>query len=252
MKGKAKTKAKGKAKAKGKGKVLRFDPSKHAADAEGADDDEIAKAPKALSLKAQVLKQLELSTVDEVMEERRKVGAQLEEQIEQRSKVEAEAAQTEAEARAYFAEVQEEVVMAEQKELEAVTNYKSYDSNRGGQAKAKEAARKDLIDATRALAMIEVMGENRKKVQELEQKRRAAQDAAEAAKRRLADQKAREREALEATRKALMDQKIKMLAQKEEAMKRLQTPAPVADAEAEETQAPTADIATVRENDDLD
>lgn len=241
MKGKAKTKAKGKAKAKGKGKG---NVVKHVADAEGQADLVIAKKAKAPSLKAQVLRELGEKSFDEVMGEKRKIGAMLDEQIDQRSKVVADALQKKLDAQTYFEEVQTEVAAAEEKELEAMSEYKSFATKRGSSANAKEDARKDFLEATRALAMMEVMADNRKKVQELEQKRFAAQEAAEAAKQRLDEQKAAEREATEATRKSLLEQRAKAVAEKEA----MRAQDHVQAADALESHANAA----VRQSDDLD
>jgi len=245
MKGKAKTKAKakGKGKAKGKRKVM-----KAVRDAEGQGQDGdvamVARKSKAPSLKAQVLKLLEEKSFDEAMAERKKIGAKLDEQIGQRSKVDAAASKKVDEAQRHFAEVQAEVASAEEQELEAMNDYKAYAAKRGDASKAKESANNELLEATRSLAIIEVMAENRKKMQELEEKRHAAQEAAQAATQHLAAQKAAEKEALEATRKALMEQKAKALADKEA----LKPKGPAPGTEEEETQV----VGAVRKSDDLD
>eukprot|EP00408_Alexandrium_pacificum_P010171 CAMPEP_0171234214 /NCGR_PEP_ID=MMETSP0790-20130122/41316_1 /TAXON_ID=2925 /ORGANISM="Alexandrium catenella, Strain OF101" /LENGTH=86 /DNA_ID=CAMNT_0011700489 /DNA_START=1 /DNA_END=261 /DNA_ORIENTATION=+ len=51
------------------------------------------------------------------------------------------------------------------------------------------------------------MAVNKKKMQELEEKRKAASDAAEAAKRTLLEHRQKEKTAMEATRKALEEAK---------------------------------------------
>jgi len=211
-----KRKAKGKANAKGKSKTLKFDPSKHSPEIEvHNENDLVVKKSRAPSLRARVLKQLEEKTFDEVIGEWRQMGAELDKQIDHQSKDVAEAMQKETGAHNYFSEVQKEVAAAEEKELEAMNNCKSFAAKRSGSAKAKERARKDLVEATQAFSLVEVLTQNREKMKELDQKRRAAQEVVEAAKRRLTEQKAVEKEALEATRKAPMQQREKTIAGKD-------------------------------------
>jgi len=215
MKGKLKTKAKGKAKAKGRGKGNKV--MKAVRDAEDHDGDApmVDKKPKALPLKVQVLRCLEAMSFDQAIAERKQIGAKLDEKIAQRSKVDDAAAKKVDDAQRHFAEVQAEVAAAEEGELEAMSAYKSFAATRTDAAKAKEDASNELLEATRALALIEVLAENSQNLKELEEKRRAAAEASEAAKLRLVEQKAAEREAMEATRKALTEQKAKALAEKE-------------------------------------
>jgi len=211
-----KGKAKGKAKAKGKSKTLKFVPSEHAPEVEGHSENAlVVTKPRAPSLRARVLKQLEEKTLDEVIGEWRQKGVELDEQIDHKSKAVAEAMQKETEAQNHFSEVQEEVAAAEENELEAMNYCKSFAAKRAGSTKAKEKARKDLIEAKQALELAVIMAQNRETMKELEQKRRAAQESAEAAKRRLTEQKQVEKEALDATRKALMEQKEQAMAEKE-------------------------------------
>jgi len=211
-----KSKAKGKAKAKGRSKTLKSNPSKHTPEFEGhTETARVVKKSRAPSLRAQVLKQLEDQTFDEVIDEWRQKGAELDKQIDHQSKVLAEAMQKEMKEHNYFSEVQKEVAAAEEKELEAMNNCKSFAAKRGGSAKANEKARKDLIEAKQALQLVEIMVQNREKMKELDQKRLAAQEVAEAAKRRLTEQKEVEKEALDAARQALMEQKDKSMAEKE-------------------------------------
>merc|ERR1712083_714863 len=69
--------------------------------------------------------------------------------------------------------------------------------------KKVDEARHALMDAQKRVALIELQAMNDRKMKELEEKRRAASEAAEAAKKHLADQRQEEKEALQATRKAL-------------------------------------------------
>merc|ERR1712039_875971 len=59
------------------------------------------------------------------------------------------------------------------------------------------------MDAQKRVALIELQAMNDRKMKDLEEKRKAATEAAEAAKKHLADQRQKEKEALQATRKAL-------------------------------------------------
>merc|ERR1712151_757960 len=59
------------------------------------------------------------------------------------------------------------------------------------------------MEAQKKVAMLEVMAVNQRRMAELEERRRAASEAAEAAKRHLQEQRQKEKEALEATRRAL-------------------------------------------------
>merc|ERR1712232_217044 len=64
-----------------------------------------------------------------------------------------------------------------------------------------------LLEAQKKLAMVEVVALNQKRMQELEKMKRAATEAAEAAKKNLQEQRQKEKEMLEATRKQLADAK---------------------------------------------
>ena len=109
MKGKAKAKGKGKAKGKARGKLLKLDPSKQAPDAEGNDGEVIEKKVKPLSMRALVLKQLEENSFEDAMAERKMIGAKLDEQINQQSKMAAQIAQRESTAMQSLEAVQAEV-----------------------------------------------------------------------------------------------------------------------------------------------
>merc|ERR1719411_1477311 len=65
--------------------------------------------------------------------------------------------------------------------------------------------RKELLEQQKQIAMLEVHAVTFAKMKELEDRRKAATEAAEAAKRNLAEQRLKEKEALEATRKALAE-----------------------------------------------
>merc|ERR1712217_881310 len=71
-----------------------------------------------------------------------------------------------------------------------------------GELTRVETLRRDLMEAQKKVALLEIHAMNARKMQELEARRKAAADAAEQAKKFLAERQ-KEKEALEATRKAL-------------------------------------------------
>ena len=148
---------------------------KHVTAVEGEDELLVAKKTEAPSLKIQVLLQLADKSKD-LIDERRKIGYDLDRQIAKRTKIVDEVSQKESE-----------------------NCGRTFATKRGSFANAKKDARNELQEATRALAITQVTSENRKKVQELKQKRKAAQEAANAAKETFQLQKDKEKEAFEAT-----------------------------------------------------
>merc|ERR1719158_1874752 len=89
--------------------------------------------------------------------------------------------------------------------MDAATSYKSVVSKRPQVTKKVEEARKELYEAQKKVAMLEVLAVNHAKMQALEETRRRAQQAAEEAKKNMLEQKQREKDALEATRKAIAE-----------------------------------------------
>lgn len=97
------------------------------------------------------------------------------------------------------------IAAEQQKELEAASSYKETVGKRSEITKKVEEARKELYEAQKKVAMLEVLAVNHAKMKALEETRKKAQEAAEAARKNMLEQKQREKEALEATRKALAE-----------------------------------------------
>merc|ERR1712232_258520 len=97
----------------------------------------------------------------------------------------------------------EAVVSQEATAAATVRELKERKKNDGGLSEG----RLKLLEAQKKLAMIEVLALNQKRMQELEKMKRAATEAAEAAKKNLQEQRQKEKEMLEATRKQLADAK---------------------------------------------
>merc|ERR1719335_249347 len=95
------------------------------------------------------------------------------------------------------------IAEATAKEMEAAASYKAIIGQRTEITKQVEEERKHLYEAQKKVAMMEVLAVNHAKMKALEETRKAAQLAAEEAKRTMLEQKQREKEALEATRAAL-------------------------------------------------
>merc|ERR1719373_534914 len=89
------------------------------------------------------------------------------------------------------------------KEQEAAKGYSEARKKKEDCAKKGEENTRNLLEARKKVAMLEVHQVNQRKMKELEEKRRAATAAAEQAKKNLMEQRQREKDALEATRKAL-------------------------------------------------
>merc|ERR1719453_2613122 len=89
--------------------------------------------------------------------------------------------------------------------MEAAASYKAIIANRSEVTKQVEEARKELYEAQKKVAMMEVLAVNHAKMKALEDARKRAQEAAEAARKNMLEQKQREKEALEATRRALAE-----------------------------------------------
>merc|ERR1712217_46718 len=106
-------------------------------------------------------------------------------------------------AQAEYEQAKKEVEEAIAKEAEAAAAYRAIKEKRASTGKKVDEARHALMDAQKRVALIELQAMNDRKMKELEEKRRAATEAAEAAKKHLADQRQKEKEALQATRKAL-------------------------------------------------
>lgn len=216
---KAKAKGKGKAKAKGKGKAKGKAKAKAVAEvveaevpvgeealALAAEPAPKAKAKGKAKSKASAIRQLVLDALgdesaDQVLQ-KMKVDLQTAEAAcaEAFALVDAQGAQAAA-ALKEFDEVKEVVASHIEGEAAAMQRYTEI-INRRREAKAElEEKKRELIDAQKLLGMLEVTVLNSKKQKQLEDQRRAAQDAVEKAKQR-------HKEALEATKRALEARKL--------------------------------------------
>jgi len=224
---KGKGKAKGKGRGKGKSKAAKAKAKARAAaaraaaryadpDAVNAGGDEemqdgetalmVAKrqgASKVAGLRKKVMEEIGEKTIDEVMEEQRKIIERCQEIIAQGGESEqarsAKLQGLEAEHEKARAEV-EALMTAEQ---DAAVAFRQSKEKKIFAASRIETARKNVLEVQKKAAMMEVMAVNNRKMKELEEKRKLATAAAEAAKKNLAEQRQREKDALEATRKAL-------------------------------------------------
>lgn len=122
--------------------------------------------------------------------------------MENAQKKQADEAQIEYEA------AKEQVAAGTQKEMEAANCWKGVLAQRAAVTAKVEEARKELYEAQKKQAMLEVLAVNHAKMKMLEETRKAAQQAAEAARQNMLAQKQREKEALEATRKALAETRL--------------------------------------------
>merc|ERR1719424_1989396 len=114
-------------------------------------------------------------------------------------------AQQAEEAKGEYEKAKGEIAAATQKEMEAAMGYKAIVAKKMDVFKKVEECRKELYEAQKKVAMLEVLAVNHAKMKALEENRRAAQAAAEDARKNMLEQKQREKDALEATRKALAE-----------------------------------------------
>jgi len=109
------------------------------------------------------------------------------------------------EAAAEFEKAKAEIDKGRQQELVVAESQKEIVGKKAEFAKKVTDARNELYDAQKKYAMLEVLAVNHKKMKALEETRKKAQEAAQAARDNMLEQKRREKEALEATRKALAE-----------------------------------------------
>jgi len=102
-----------------------------------------------------------------------------------------------------YIKVQEEVAAITEEEIVAANSWRVAKEKKEAATEKVNLAKKNMMDAERKVAMLEVMYENARRMKELEEKRKQALQAAELAKQNLALSKQREREAMEATKVAL-------------------------------------------------
>jgi len=222
-KGKTQAKGKGKSKAKGKGKAKSKSVPKVVentiADTEVAADDEgpgllpidgsteqpkaKAKSKMLASFRKKVLEMLNGKSVREGMAEAKQELAKVEAQCQESSALEeAHAAQAAATTKE-FEETQIIMKEAIERETEAAQTYRRLSDQRAEESQREVDCRQQLLEEQRKLNILEVMALERRKMEELELKKKEASDTAEAARRKLAEHKQREKDALEATRKSL-------------------------------------------------
>jgi len=102
------------------------------------------------------------------------------------------------------------VAAATEAEIAAANAHKETMGKRADVAKKVMEARTKLYEYQRKVAMMEVLAVNAQKMKQLDAARKAAQQAAEEAKKNMLEQKQREKEAMEATRKAIAEQRAAM------------------------------------------
>lgn len=158
---------------------------------------------KGSALRAKLLEEIGDQPLDEALGEWKDVMATADAQIaEAKALVDAQGKQEE-EAKKEFDEAKAAVAAFIEQEAVAAKSFReSKDKKNEAHGKVDEK-RKDLLEAQKRLAMLEVMHIQAGKMKLLEERRKAANEAAEAAKRNLVEQRQKEKEALEATRKAL-------------------------------------------------
>lgn len=165
----------------------------------------VNKAPKADPMKKKILGSLGGKSVSEAAEEFKKALQLAQAELQEAEAMEkAQSAQAE-EAKGDVEKAKAEIAAATQKEIEAAAKYKEVVGQRSEVTKQVEDARKELYEAQKKVAMLEVLAVNHAKMKALEETRKAAQAAAEAARKNMLEQKQREKEALEATRRALAE-----------------------------------------------
>eukprot|EP00927_Polykrikos_kofoidii_P034086 TRINITY_DN2891_c0_g1_i3.p1 TRINITY_DN2891_c0_g1~~TRINITY_DN2891_c0_g1_i3.p1 ORF type:complete len:280 (-),score=85.44 TRINITY_DN2891_c0_g1_i3:119-913(-) len=225
--GRGKGKAKGKVKGKGKGKAKTTAKAQTVQPAVNAETDAavtngtdgvvndgaiVVAKPKVKGMggaRKKLLDSLEShgKTVEEGLadcrDELRKADGMVEETkaLEQAQVKQAEEAQEEFEA------AKKAVAEAMDEEAASAAARRDLQNKKQDSHKVVEEKRLELLEVQKKLAMIEVLALNHGRMQELEEKRRAAAEAAESAKKHLMEQRAKEKAALEATRQALAEAK---------------------------------------------
>jgi len=108
-------------------------------------------------------------------------------------------------ATAAYEKAKAEIAAAMEEERATAAAYKDLTGKRLEMTKKVDDARKDLYEGQKKQAMLEVLAVNHAKMKMLEETRKRAQEAAEAAKKNMLENKQREKDALEATRRALAE-----------------------------------------------
>jgi len=155
--------------------------------------------------KKKILQSLGEKTVSEAEDEFKKRSQLAQAELQEAQAMEKAQAQQVDEAKADYNTAKAEIAAATQKEMEAAAGYKDVVAKRSEVTKKVEEARKELYEYQKKVAMLEVLAVNHAKMKALEETRLKAQQAAEAARQNMLEQKQREKEALEATRRALAE-----------------------------------------------
>jgi len=166
---------------------------------------EPAKKPVMTLLKKKVLASLDGKSVEEATTEYKTKMLDTQKELKEAQAAEAAQAKKVEEATAEYEKAKAEIATAMEQERATAAGYKELTGTRSEMTKKVDEARKELYEGQKKQAMLEVLAVNHAKMKALEETRKRAQDAAEAARKNMMDNKQREKEALEATRRALAE-----------------------------------------------
>jgi len=166
---------------------------------------EPAKKPVMTMLKKKVLASLGGKTVEEATTEYKTKMQATQKELEEAQAAEAEQAKKVEAATAEYEKAKADIAAAMEQERATAAGYKQLTGQRAEMTKKVDEARKELYEGQKKQAMLEVLAVNHAKMKALEETRKRAQDAAEAARKNMIENKQREKEALEATRRALAE-----------------------------------------------
>lgn len=158
--------------------------------------------------KKKILASLGDKSVSEATDEFKKRAQLAEADLQEARAMEKAQQQQVDEAQGDYEKAQDLIAESTEKELKAAASYKDLVCQRSEVAKKVEECRKDLYEAQKKIAMLEVLSVNQAKMKALEETRKKAQEQAEEAKRTMLESRQREKEALEATRKALAQTRL--------------------------------------------
>jgi len=157
------------------------------------------------AIRKKILDSLGEKPVEEAMTEAKSVLQKADATIEEAKALEdAQNGQVEA-AQKEFDDAKEHVAKAIENEAATAARWNELKSKKDEAHAKVDSKRGELLEAQKRLAMLEVVALNHARMAELEGKRKAATEAAEAAKRHLLEQRQKEKEALEKTKQALME-----------------------------------------------
>mmetsp|Transcript_68108 Transcript_68108/g.190189 ORF Transcript_68108/g.190189 Transcript_68108/m.190189 type:complete len:331 (+) Transcript_68108:118-1110(+) len=159
----------------------------------------------ASAMRKKVIEDLGEKSVEDALLEAKSVLQKQDAMIEEAAALEVAQEKQVTEAQQEFDKAKADVAEAIDKEKESANKYRELKGKRQEFTKKNESQRMELLEAQKKLAMLEVLALNHARMAELEAKRKAATEAAEAAKRHLLEQRQKEKEALEATRQALAE-----------------------------------------------